>query len=113
MPKPSQGERIAIWTHRATFFDKDDCEYGYTIVDELYIMPQGVKERRGLKYHPRGAPNTPAIVDDHTRDVQAIELEGLIAKYGLSDEDAQRVIEAVPNSWIHVSQTAPPLTPTS
>ena len=96
MPTTIEGEKIATWTHTRGGETNEGLEFAYRWVEELYITPEGLKERRGLLYHPAGAPNNPVICDDHMRDVvELCELDGLIEKYSLLDEDAQRVKTAL------------------
>jgi len=94
MPKPA-GERIATLERFQTDLNGEGLEFGYSEHGELYITSDGVVERHALAYHPAGAPNYPAILDDHTRPVDRTELDGLRLRYKLSDEQFARINTAL------------------
>ena len=94
MPKV-EGKKISTWTHEVGGENEEGLEFCYRLIDELYITSNGVKERRGLIYHPLGAPYPHVICDDHVRDVESCEFDGLVKKYSLTDRYAQRVMEVL------------------
>lgn len=101
MPGKPVGELIAEWRDRIYGVAEDalhpgeTLEFEYVHIDELYITPNGPVERRGVLYHPAGAPNNPAILDDHVRPVIDLEMDGLQQKYSLNPDQMNAVRSAL------------------